>query len=354
MRVVFRTDASIDIGTGHVMRCLTLAHGLAESGASSEFICRAHSGHMIDFIKEQGFGVHVLPRRISPNPWEVSSPYAHWLGASQAQDAQACEAVLRALRPDWLVVDHYALDIVWEKELAHAYGKLMVIDDLADRTHLAALLLDQTFDRDADDYHGRVPSDCSLMCGSQYALLRPEFAALRRRSLKRRKKQVMRQILITMGGVDKSNATECVIDALSQSALPADCELVVILGPHAPHMERVQAKARILPWRTRVLVGANHIASLMADSDVAIGAAGVTALERCCLGLPSALLVLADNQLGQAQALANRGAAQVIELVDLVDMDWSALLNMSSKAAALVDGKGVSRVVQCLRRLHAA
>ncbi|PQA84832.1 UDP-2,4-diacetamido-2,4,6-trideoxy-beta-L-altropyranose hydrolase [Limnohabitans sp. TS-CS-82] len=354
MQVVFRADASTDIGTGHVMRCLTLARALAEQGARCDFICRAHAGHLVDFIREQGFVVHVLPLVASPNALADGTAHAPWLGASQAQDAQACDPVLVALQPDWLVVDHYALDARWEQALAHAYGQLMVIDDLADRPHVASVLLDQTLGRDPTDYKAHVPSDCTLLCGSRFALLRPEFAALRPGSLQRRSPPVLRQLLITMGGVDKDNATGRVLDALAMCALPADCQVVVVMGPHAPHAARVQAQAPTLPWPTQVLGGVRHMAQLMANSDLAIGAAGATAWERCCLGLPSLMLVLADNQRGMAQALAKTGAAQVIEPADLPRMDWSALLNMGPKAAALVDGEGVGRVVLTLRGLHAA
>jgi UDP-2,4-diacetamido-2,4,6-trideoxy-beta-L-altropyranose hydrolase len=354
MKVVFRADASTDIGTGHVMRCLTLARALAEHGVCCDFICRAHEGHLIDFIREQGFAAHVLPLVNSPNETVDGTTHAPWLGTSQAQDAQACEPVLGALQADWLVVDHYALDARWEQALAHAYGHLMVIDDLADRPHVAAVLLDQTLGRDTADYQAHVPSDCILLCGAPYALLRPEFAALRPVSLQRRRPPTLRQLLITMGGVDKHNATGQVLNALTVCALPADCRVVVVMGPHAPHAARVQAQARTLPWPTQVLSGVSHMAQLMADSDLAIGAAGATAWERCCLGLPSLMLVLADNQRGMAQALAKSGAAQVIEPVDLPRMDWSALLNMGPKAADLVDGEGVGRVMQTLRGLHAA
>jgi len=336
------------------MRCLTLARALAEQGARCDFICRAHEGHLIDLIREQGFAVHVLPLVCSLNALADGTAHAPWLGANQAQDAQACEPVLEALQPAWLVVDHYALDACWEQALVHAYEKLMVIDDLADRPHVATVLLDQTLGRDPAEYQAQVPSDCTLLCGSQFALLRPEFAALRPASLQRRSTPALRQLLITMGGVDKDNATGRVLDALTKCSLPADCKVLVVMGPHAPHAARLQAQAPTLPWPTHVLGGVSNMAQLMADSDLAIGAAGATAWERCCLGLPSLMLVLAENQRGLAQALAKAGAAQVIEPPDLPRMDFSALLSMGPNGAALVDGEGVVRVVRSLREHHAA
>src|SRR5690606_2585434 len=147
--------------------------------------------------------------------------HSHWLGATQTQDAAGCVPILAKLNPDWLIVDHYALDARWERALKPHYRKLMVIDDLADRPHQCDLLLDQTFGRDAEDYQTWVPANCRLLCGSHYALLRPEFAALRPYSLARRATPQLRQLLITMGGVDKDNATGQVLEALRASQLSA-------------------------------------------------------------------------------------------------------------------------------------
>lgn len=357
LKIAFRADASLQIGTGHVMRCLTLADELAARGADCQFVCRAHKGNHIDFIRSKGHTVHPLPVEAAlPRP-PAAPTHAHWLGATQAQDAEACAPILVAQRPDWLIVDHYALDARWERALAPHYRKLMVIDDLADRPHACDLLLDQTFGRDAADYRPLVPADCRLLCGSQYALLRPEFAALRPYSLQRRARPALRELLITMGGVDKDNATGQVLQALRACPLPADCRITVVMGATAPWLEEVRMQAQDMPWPTRVLVGVSDMAQLMADSDLAIGAAGATAWERCCLGVPTIMLVLADNQRKVAQGLEQLGGAKLVNLgqgattqfrellLPLID-DHAQLLNMSACAARVVDGSGVDAVMR--------
>lgn len=366
MKVAFRADASLQIGTGHVMRCLTLADALAARGADCQFICGAHEGNLIEFIRGKGYVAHALPIAheastglTAPGP-TASTPdlaHAHWLGTTQAQDAEACALILAAQRPDWLIVDHYALDARWERALAPHYRKLMVIDDLADRPHACDLLLDQTFGRDAADYRALVPPGCHLLCGSQYALLRPEFAALRPYSLQRRARPALRELLITMGGVDKDNATGLVLQALRACPLPADCRITVVMGATAPWLEEVRTQAQDMPWPARVLVGVSDMAQLMADSDLAIGAAGATSWERCCLGLPTIMLVLAENQRKVAQGLEQSGGAKLINLgqsarsrlrellLPLID-DPAQLLNMSDCAASIVDGSGVEAVMR--------
>lgn len=366
MIVVFRADASLLIGTGHVMRCLTLADALTAKGAKCLFISRAHDGNLIESIRSRGYAASALPiaQEAEAHPrdsgLEVEEPHpahADWLGATQMQDAEACASILVAQRPDWLIVDHYALDLQWERTMASHCNQLMVIDDLADRPHACDLLLDQTFGRDAADYRFLVPADCRLLCGSQYALLRPEFAALRPYSLQRRAQPALRELLITMGGVDKINATGQVLQALRTCPLPADCRITVVMGATAPWLNGVRIQARDMPWPTKVLVGVRNMAQLMADSDLAIGAAGATSWERCCLGLPTIMLVLAENQRRVAQVLAQSGAVGLIDmgsgtmtqlnatLSPLID-DRARLFEMSRCAASVVDGLGINAVTR--------
>lgn len=367
MKVVFRADASLEIGTGHIMRCLTLASALSARGANCHFICRAHHGNLIEVIQGKSYIVHVLPvvpatgsdsTALDPGKY-APLDQSLWLGATQAQDAEACSHILKEQKPDWLIVDHYALDARWELVLAPNYKKLMVIDDLADRPHACDLLLDQTFGRDAADYHPFVRPTCRLLCGSQYALLRPEFAALRHCSLQRRSRPVVRELLITMGGVDKNNATGHVLKALRTCFLPADCRITVVMGAMAPWLGEVRTQAQGMPAITRVLVGVSDMAQLMADSDLAIGAAGATSLERCCLGLPTIMLVLAENQRMVAHGLERSGGVKLIQLSQIATTQFRELLfsvisepaklrHMSDCAASVVDGSGVDAVMRQL------
>lgn len=365
MKIAIRVDASLQMGTGHVMRCLTLADALTAQGADCLFICREHQGNLIEQIRNKGYRTHVLtilpPVGVSSHAIKAASDekfpaHSHWLGASQVEDAAACSAILAYVKPDWLIVDHYALDARWELALKPHYRKLMVIDDLADRLHVCDLLLDQTFGRDAEDYHALVPASSRLLCGSQYALLRPEFAALRDYSLQRRANPQLRQLLITMGGVDKDNATGQVLEALRGCALPAQCHITVVMGTTAPWLDEVSSQAQSMPWPVRVMVGVSGMAQLMADSDLAIGAAGATSWERCCVGLPTIMLVLADNQRVIAQALSHVGAAHLVEVTALKEqrlinneqIEPHVLSAMGASAATVTDGLGVLQVINFL------
>ncbi len=364
--VVFRTDASLQIGIGHVMRCLTLADALKDKGVLCRFICREHKGHLIKLISERGYEVQRLSTNSDESTLElginkvkdIEPAHASWLGKKWGADAEETLNVLGDERIDWLIVDHYAIDSRWEYALRPACKHLMVIDDLADRLHVCDLLLDQNLGRKPIDYNELVPYGCTLLVGPMFALLRPEFSALRDYSLSRRFEPQLKRLLVTMGGVDQHNATCQVLETLKGCSLPDECEITVCMGPHAPWLSHVLEIADDMRWLIEVKVNVTDMAQLMADSDLAIGAAGGTSWERACLGLPTLLLVLADNQKGVAEALQNKGASIVIgegtntaNLKFAVDklQDLKILSSMSEASREITSGQGVDRIIDYLQ-----
>lgn len=358
MQIAFRTDASLQIGTGHVMRCLTLADGLRERGAKSTFICRMHEGHLLDFIQQRGHTATALA--LGDGAFiALDSGHAHWLGADWARDAEATREVMGDQLVDWLVVDHYALDRRWEEAMRTRTHRIMAIDDLADRPHDCDLLLDQNLGRQAQDYDGLHSPNIQTLIGPAYALLRPEFAQWREHSLQRRTRPQLNNLLITMGGVDQANATGQVLDALDRCELPAYMRITVVMGPTAPWLERVQQQAALMPRPTQVLIGVSKMAQLMAESDLCIGSAGSTSWERCCLGLPAIQLVLATNQKEINTALKLSGSVLTVQLEELHDALPNliaettcpdVLSRLSKNAAAVCDGEGMKKTVQCMEK----
>lgn len=348
--VAFRADASLDIGTGHIMRCLTLANALRARGERCLFICREHPGNLIELIIDAGFETLTLPAAAAE---AAGKSYKDWLGVSLQADVELSGNALQRLVVDWLVVDHYAIDANWEGAMRPHCKRLIVIDDLADRPHDCDLLLNQNIVHTEEDYAGLVPKDCRLLVGTEYTMLRPEFAQMREYSLKRRADPSLDHILITMGGVDQNNATGQVLEALEASTLPANSRITVIMGPHAPWLKEIKRIATTMPWEVDVKVGVNNMEKLMADSDLAIGAAGSTAWELCCLGLPSLIFVLAENQIKVAHTLANMAAMLLLlknsdlpAIIDNILSDELSLATLSDNSSKIVDGRGTERVVQ--------
>jgi UDP-2,4-diacetamido-2,4,6-trideoxy-beta-L-altropyranose hydrolase len=362
MHIVFRTDASLQIGTGHVMRCLTLADALRERGALSTFICRPHAGHLLDLIQQRGHIAKALAPADDALTDLSDSTHAKWLGTDWGNDAEQTQQALGDQVVDWLVVDHYALDRRWEQALRSHTRHIMVIDDLADRPHECELLLDQNLGRQAKDYGGLLSRQTQTLIGPAYALLRPEFSKWCEHSLQRRAQPQLKNLLITMGGVDQANATGQVLDALTQCELPTDLRVTVVMGPTAPWLAQVQAQAAVMPCPTQVQAGVSNMAQLMAESDLCIGAAGGSAWERCALGLPTLVLILAANQHSGAMALQTHEAAWVATDAQQLMAQMSALFNretqtaalhkMSQAASKLATGNGASQVAEILLEPH--
>ena len=353
--IAFRADSSRQIGTGHVMRCLTLAHRLRDRGAQCSFISRALPGAVTKAISDAGFELALLPAPDSAVP-DSPTVNATWAGVDWARDAQETRSIVENWRPTWLISDHYAFDKRWEDAVRSGDTKLMAIDDLADRPHSVDLLLDQNKGRLSSDYDGLVPKAAVRLIGPRFALLRPQFVQARSESLARRTDAGLRHIMVSMGGTDADNATVQVLDVLARVGLAKGTAVTVVMGSTAPFLKDVRQHAAKMPFAATVRTDVRDMAQLMLQTDLAIGAAGGTAWERCCLGLPTLMLVLAQNQRAGGQALAEAGAAVLLGEIDssgwrarladfLRDDDVLTLLeNMSQQARAITDGQGSSRV----------
>ncbi|OGT54540.1 MAG: UDP-2,4-diacetamido-2,4,6-trideoxy-beta-L-altropyranose hydrolase [Gammaproteobacteria bacterium RIFCSPHIGHO2_12_FULL_63_22] len=342
------------------MRCLALAAQLASRGNPCHFICRAHAGHIGARIEAEGHRLTLLPLDHSSKggPGSVNDDYQSWLGGTWQVDAEQTRAVLGTDMTALLVVDHYALDGKWESALKPNTQTLLAIDDLANRSHSCDFLLDHNAGRVAADYTRFLPGQAICLAGPEFALLRPEFLAARGERLGRACKPRILSVLVNMGGVDHVNATSMVLRALRNCGLSSDCQISVVLGLNAPWLSEVVGLAGQSALPCQVMVDVQDMASLAASSDIAIGSAGVAALERCCVGLPSVLVVLAENQRPGALALHAAGVAELIESLDeievalprkLASLDCPERRSAASAAAAkLVDGRGVDRVLDAL------
>lgn len=357
MEIVIRTDASVHIGSGHVFRCLSLARGLKENGHNCLFICRELKGHLAEKIKNDGHEVtllqHVDDSTISGNGSD--DLYSQWLGVSWHDDSLQTIEVLKRRKCDWLIVDHYGLDHKWESALRDYTENIFVIDDLANRKHNCDLLLDQNLGATKAKYESLVHADCVMLTGPKFALLRPEFSIFRDHPSGAYKKSDNYNILISFGGVDKLNATGKVLDALANTPLSFSISLDIVMGSSAIHLEDVRRRARQLPFHASIALDVENMAERMSRADLAIGAAGSTSWERCCLGLFSFVMIVAENQRDIAEALVSKRAALMLESDDRIsslpamlekffdeDTDREKIRNNVSN---ITDGYGVKRVV---------
>lgn len=355
MKIAFRVDASMQIGTGHVMRCLTLADALVGDDTTIHFICRYLPSSLEKMLRDKGFDVSILSASEKSNE-EFPLAHSDWLGVPQEVDSRATLALIQNQGYDWLIVDHYALDIRWEKTLRSAVKKVMVIDDLADRDHDCDVLLDQNLYADQEiRYKYRVPSHCRTLIGPRYALLRKEFAEYRKRITPRENK--VTHILVFFGGVDANDFTTKTILALSQ--ITEHKFLVdVVIGDQHPNKDGIETLCQRLGYFCHVQT--NKMAELMANADLSIGAGGGAVWERACLMLPTLSIPIAQHQVKQLVDVALTGATYTFDAENYTSekirmhaellMDNSSLRSLLSiRSSETVDGNGAYRVAKALR-----
>lgn len=355
--IAFRTDATSQIGTGHFMRCLTLADELIQCGAHIRFVSRELPAYLRDMLAAKGIELASLESEVSPS-FIADLAHSYWLGCSQAQDAQATIQALSDQHWDWIVVDHYALDACWERALRASTKQIMVIDDIADRQHDCDMLLDQNLYVDMQTrYTGKVPSHCQLLLGPRYALLRDEFRQLHEQTKPRTGR--IKRVLVFFGGVDADNYTSHAIEALSEIGM-SGLHVDVVIG--AQHPCREQIKAACAQHGFVCHVQTDKMAELMAAADLAIGAGGSATWERCCLGLPCVVGAVAQNQVLAAKhlfalgAIKYVGAAQEITVKKLKQnieqVSYQGWLEKTSLVGlGLVDAQGVTRVITIMGKI---
>jgi UDP-2,4-diacetamido-2,4,6-trideoxy-beta-L-altropyranose hydrolase len=336
------------------MRCLTLADHLKAQGAFVVFISHHISETYSEMLEKKGFEFRRLDYK--NKPLEVDElTHASWLGVSQHEDAKSTIAVISDEKWNWIIVDHYALDYRWESELRSSTEKIMVIDDLADRTHDCDLLLDQNLYSDMNHrYEGKILGSCRLLLGPRYALLRKQFQEARS-NLQTRGDKVER-VLIFFGGIDAEDYTSKAISALATISNPV-FEVDVVIGSHHPNKSKITEECSRLGFCCHVQT--DKMATLIANADIAIGAGGSTIWERCTLGLPTITLSVANNQKKPTYDAAQAGVIYAPEinsnLVDEIKLHFMALLgnpllrkNLSRLSIQLVDAKGAYRVASIM------
>jgi UDP-2,4-diacetamido-2,4,6-trideoxy-beta-L-altropyranose hydrolase len=364
MKVAFRVDASARIGSGHLVRCATLAAALGARGATTLFICRDLPEAWRAWLDRLGLRWQALPpasgEAVLP-PQTGGPPHAAWLGVAPALDAAQTRMALGDEPWDWLVVDHYAIDAAWERALRPCAGRLLAIDDLADRDHDVDALLDLNLhEHAAGRYAGRLMPGTRLLLGPRFALLRPEFAALRAGLAPR--VDAVRRVLVFFGGVDAANATGQVLhalDAMRQDGVGPFAVDAIIGAMHPARDELVAYCSHRPHWVCHVQT--ERMAELMAAADLAIGAGGGATWERCALGLPTLAAAQADNQREQVATAARAGVLCAPQWRDGGWAAWRVHIEslwfdaqrraaLSAAAHALVDGRGAERVAQFLAR----
>jgi UDP-2,4-diacetamido-2,4,6-trideoxy-beta-L-altropyranose hydrolase len=338
--ILFRADASPDIGTGHVMRCLALANACRATGVATRFVGTIQDGVLCERIQEAGHQLVMLD----------ASGQDHWIEHVRG-------------RGHWVVLDGYEFGTDDHRRIRGSGAKLLVIDDMAELgDYEADIVLNQNFHADAAHY--RASSGATMLMGPRFALLREEFI----KCTPPARGEIVRRVLVTLGGADPHGVGLIVADALVELQLPLQ-EVLLIAGSSNPWLDRLEfaaARAREQGHVFELRTFTADMPGAMAWADCAVIAAGTTSLEIAYMGLPSLVVTLADNQIKVAAAMHAQGVAEslgwyesltssdIAHAIRKLADDAARRKDLSERGREMVDGMGARRVTQImLEQSHA-
>ncbi len=333
--VCIRVDGSVEIGTGHVIRCLALADELSHRGFKAIFCTRDYDSGLIEKIKSRGFEFSVITATLS-----MEEDMKYFTTLSNKHDA------------DVVITDNYHFTDDYLKYLRQNLRVLVSIDDIADTYFCSDVLINQNIYATKEIYHGKVLNGTKLLLGPRYAILGSEFCnyhALEREF------GVVKNILVTLGGVDLKNQTLKALNALDK--IEEDFSITAVIGVSNSHIEELISFTKSSQRIIKILRNVSNMAELMHNADIAISSSGTTSWELCCTGLPNIMIALADNQLNVGKSLAEVGISinlgwfeDVSETViqkaaQKLIYDKDLRENMGKHGKTLVDGNGAKRIV---------
>ena len=332
------------------MRCLTLMNYLQQQGWVTGFISLSLPPFLCEKVTERGH--HLLWLNPSITVW------------NEDYDQQQTCLLLKTIKPTWLIVDHYQLSSSWEQVVAKYCNYLLVIDDLANREHQCHLLLDQGLDRQTAAYANLVNNDCQYLLGADYALLRPEFFFHRQKTSDNNLHKVINQnihsILLSLGGSDQTETVSRLLRILEQTKLSDQCEITLVAG--LSNIDQLSVLAQSSRLEVIIKPYIDDMIDVLLKMDLVIGAGGMSAWERCCLGVPSLLVVLAANQQENVTALVKRQAAIELPIADASDATIITLIDgfiakpeqlrdLALNGQQLIDGGGLPRIATAMESL---
>ena len=336
----FRVDASFKLGYGHIHRCITLANSFASIGVNCSFICKDLEGLPKNLIRSQGHKLELISSSDLKNNW--------------LDDVVNTKNIIKKA-VDYIIVDHYEINYLWQQELKKLSKHLIVIDDLANKKHDCDILINQNLGTVKEDYINLVSQETKLFIGPQYALLRPEFKEFRDFSIKRRKNLTIKNLLISLGGVDKNNFVYKVLSALKKIEYENLSQIDVIIGNGNNKKESLKKISDEFSISVNFYENITNMAEIMSRSDLIIGAGGISSWERCSLGIPSIIFILASNQKRGAYALEKEKCSILIQNNKSFKDELKLALNYYSNASNLKDsidsclsiceGDGVNKIL---------
>ena len=350
MKIAFFVDAGAQIGTGHLSRCLNLANYCSKLGHEIAFYLCSENMLFLEQISKKGFYAFFHKVRFE----KLGNKVIKYDSFDEKTSQKMMLDFVLSFTPKICLADSYFLNQDWVQFFKKYVNTIGFIDDQADRKLCCDFLLDQNLDACWEKYKDLIEDNTVAMFGPEYAIMAPEFSELRNKSITRKLSSKIDRVFINFGGSDPENFTEKTLRAIIKHDKLKRLKLTIVCGRAYRFEKSLRNFLRDSDFEYECLFNVNNMADLMAKSSIAIGGGGTTALERCCMGLPTLQFIMAENQRQGTLALAEANAVKKVSTFDEVnkifgEINQDEYKNMVLSACRLVDGNGGHRVIKKLR-----
>jgi len=360
LKIAFRADGGINVGMGHIMRCLSLARAFRRNGHKVYFFSKLEAG--IKKVRQENFVVVLLP-----SVAKETEGYFYGNTTHLADEAQGMLVLLREYHIDLLIIDTYNVNKQYFLTLKPHVPQMVYIDDVKKFPYPADIVVNGNITGEYLGYQ-KYNQKQVLLLGPKYNMIRDEFAHMPFRNIKGKAEELM----ITTGGTDPYNLTGKLLDMVQQEDEYRHMRFNVLVGSSftncdylgnlSNHHENIVLYANSDMSHELPDIIHSEVSEIMLRSDLAISAGGSTLYELAACGTPALTVILADNQEGIVHKLDELGyvmnlgwynqlnADLVLEKLRELIGNLQRRRKMSAKGQRLVDGKGSERIVQSVLR----
>lgn len=342
MKIVFRADSGIHIGSGHIKRCLVLARQLKQAGNQVYFISKKHNQFLSEEISSE-FLLLTIEKDYSDD--QINVTYESWIGNLTNDLIQTNEYLSQIGDVDLVVIDHYSIGYEYESKLLTK--KICVIDDIHQQKHFCHFLINVN--------PGSRPMDYLITTDNQLTrfLLGLNFSFIDKSLIQQ--DRVGKKILIYFGANDSDHNTLKFVQYLVKKK--SNFEFIVVLDKKHPTYTEIE---KLINENSNFELHGinNYFSQLLVQTYLFIGAGGSTTWERAFIGIPSIVVCVAENQVENCEIAESFEIAKYVgfsndidrvkleEVYNFIQNDGATINRMRNSCYGLLDNQGCFRISQ--------
>ena len=338
--LIFRADGNNSIGTGHIMRCLSLAIANQTQGGVSTIISYSDDTELLNRVKDANINL------IHPN-----SSY------SKKRDIEFTVRYIQQLPNAVMITDGYHFDEEYQISLKETGNTLVSIEDYVGHNfYHSDFIINQNID--AENLQYPCQENTQLLLGTNYTILNPIFKSWGGFVPVTPKKAT--NILVTLGGSDFNNQTIKVINSL-KTLTDHNFKTIVVVGSSNKNLTEIQKSLKHCAANIKLIINTKNMAQLIAESHLVLCAGGSTCWEVAFMGIPMINIIVAENQIMIANGIELKGGSRnlgwyknvsemtIAREIESLSTSYQERVGMTKVLQSMVDEQGTKRILEALQ-----